>query len=105
MIAALPFSHPADADPLDGGAEYRIAAHQQTTGACITGWRQRSKCSTDMSRRLHGTHTTLNPMLYAYVSGGTLWRHAHRSMVTSSFTQDPPRTMRMLPVSGPRGSF
>jgi hypothetical protein len=43
-------------------------------------------------------------MLYAYVSGGTLWRYATRSIPASSFTHDPPRTIRIVPVSGPRGS-
>src|SRR5262249_28044522 len=34
-------------------------------------------------------HTILNPTLYAYVSGGTLCRYAHRSIATSSFTHEP----------------
>src|SRR5438270_10837454 len=98
MIGALPLSHSAHADALDGGAQSGIAAHQQTTGPLITFGRERLECRTRISLRAYGTHTTLNPMLYAYVSGGTLWRHAHRSMLTSSFTQEPPRTMRMFAV-------
>src|SRR5439155_18699026 len=39
----------------------------------------------------HGPHAILNPMLCAYVSGGTLCRYAHRSIDASSFTHEPPR--------------
>ena len=49
-------------------------------------------------------HTILKPTLYAYVSGGTSCRYAHRSIARLSLTHDPPRTIRMLPDSGPRGS-
>src|SRR5262245_12472936 len=67
--------------------------------------RERRNCGDEArGQTRYDPHTTLNPMLYAYVSGGTLWRYAQRSIDKSSFTQEPPRTMRMLPDAGPRGS-
>src|SRR5579871_2084303 len=91
MILPLPLGHQARSDPLDRVAQDRIAPHQQTPRFVVFGW-------------CHDGQTIRNPMLYAYVSGGTLCRYAHRSIPASSLTHDPPRTMRMLPVSGPRGS-
>src|SRR5712692_5586645 len=77
-----------------------VTITSRRTVGCCAGCR-------DGTRRENGCHqaaqTILNPTLYAYVSGGTLCRYAHRSIATSSFTHEPPRTIRMLPDSGPHG--
>src|SRR5437868_4864738 len=105
MILPLSIRHPACADPLDRGAEHAVATHQMPAGASVS--LRGKRCGNHDGKpktRTYAGQTIRKPMLYAYVSGGTLCRYAQRSIDTSSFSQDPPRTIRMLPDSGPRGS-
>ena len=63
MIAALPLGHAARADPLDRGAEHRIAAHQQAAGPRVALRRQRLGRRRRALHAVHGRHTTRKPML------------------------------------------
>ena len=86
------------------GARFTTARPVATmTGDC-GGRLLRRRRQSDQNAEDQAEHMILNPTLYAYVSGGTLWRCEHRSIDTSSLTHEPPRTIRMSPDSGPRGS-